>query len=77
MLFTCDATKIGPGGSPSCPNFSLLGSQLVRKNDNRYYAFKYIFLNEQTFRLMKMINFLSYKSTQVILGVSRDLLKVF
>ena len=50
------------------------GSQLVRKNDIIYHGFKYIFLDEQTLRLIKMIKILGYKSIQVILGVSRDLL---
>ena len=49
----------------------------MSKNDIRYYGFKYIFLNEQTFQLMKMIKVLDYKSVQVIMGVSRDLFKVF
>ena len=43
ILSTCDATKIGLGGSKPCPNFCFFGSQLVRKNVS-YYGFKYIFL---------------------------------
>ena len=53
---------------------AFFGSQLVRKNDIIYHGFKYIFLDEQTLRLIKMIKILGYKSIQVILGVSRDLL---
>ena len=49
----------------------------MSKNDIAYYGFKYIFLNEQTFQLMKMIKILGYKWAQVIMEVSRDLIKVF
>ena len=50
---------------------------MVRNNNIRYYGFKYIFLNKQTFRLMKMIKKLGYKSIQIIVVVSRDSFKVF
>ena len=64
---------------PGVPSPALISDWLPtgKKNNITYYGFRYIFLNEQTFQLMKMIKILGYKSVQVILGVSRDLFKVF
>ena len=77
ILFTCDARKFGAVSFKPCPNFLFFGSQMVRNNNIRYYGFKYIFLNKQTFRLMKMIKKLGYKSIQIIVVVSRDSFKIF
>ena len=75
-LFTYDATKIGPGGFESCLIFRFFGCQLVRKNDITYYGFKYIFLNKQTFRLIKMINILGYKVTNYFGGITLSFLSI-